>query len=250
MRGDRFKKRLPKFVGLIPDLDDTFYAEDKEFYRIDKKLKGFMYGLIASLMAGKEDVLGYLTRFEKDYNLEGVGSVEDRIKQVLLKIGAKKVTTEEVILDICKTFGLPARYTPQYEEYAFLLDLVLGEEGADLDKLNKAIREVSPAHLEDRVHIHFGRDLVLKSQHGLDSYLIWLCGENLCGDIPYIRAVGKAYETALSIKAGSYDSKNYYGMPGKDFRSADLYGYDPTEIRYMQDVGSIKTYDFGGKDDY
>ena len=249
MRGDRFKKRLPKFVGLIPDLDDTFYAEDKEFYRIDKKLKGFMYGLIASLMAGNEDVLDYLTRFEKDYNLEGAGSVEDRIKQVLLKIGAKKVTTEEVILDICKTFGLPARYTPKYEEYAFLLDLVLGEEGADLDKLNKAIREVAPAHLEDRVHIHFGRDLVLKSQHGLDSYLIRLCGENLCGDVPYIRAVGKAYETALSIKAGSYDSKNYYGMPGKDFKSADLYGYDPTEIRYIQDVGSIKTHDFGGKDD-
>lgn len=249
MRGERFKRRLPRFVGLIPDLDDTFYAEDKEFYRIDKKLKGFMYGLIASLMAGNEDVLDYLTRFEKDYGLEGVGSIEDRIKQVLLKIGAKKVTTEEVILDICKTFDLPARYTPKYEEYAFLLDLVIGKDGADLDKLNKAIREVVPAHLEDRVHIHFGRDLVLKSQHGLDSYLIWLCGENLCGDIPYIRTVGKAFETALSIKAGSYDSKNYYGLPSKDFRSADLYGYDPVEIRYIQDVGSIKTYDFGGKDD-
>lgn len=249
MRGDRFKRRLPRFVGLIPDLDDTFYAEDKEFYRIDKKLKGFMYGLIASLMAGNEDVLDYLTRFEEDYGLEGVGSIEDRIKQVLLKIGAKKVTTEEVILDICKTFDLPARYTPKYEEYAFLLDLVIGKDGADLDKLNKAIREVVPAHLEDRVNIHFGRDLVLKSQHGLDSYLIWLCGENLCGDIPYIRTVGKAYETDLSIKTGSYDSRNYYGMPSKDFKSADLYGYDPTEIRYIQDVGSVKTYDFGGKDD-
>lgn len=250
MRGERFKKRLPKFVGLIPDLDDTFYAEDKEFYRIDRKLKGFMYGLIASLMAGAEDdVKDYLARFEKDYGLESVGSIEDRIKQVLLKIGAKKVTTEEVILDICKVFNFPARYTPQYEEYAFLIDLVLGDEGADLDKLHKAIREVSPAHLEDRVHIHFGKNLVFKTQSAIDSYLIWLCGENLCGDIPYIRTVGKAYEADLSIKTGTYDSRNYYGLPSKDFRSADLYGYDPTEIRYVQDFGSIKTYDFGGKDD-
>ena len=249
MRGDRFKKRLPKFVGKIPDLDDTFYAEDKEFYRIDRRLKGFMYGLIASLMAGTEDVRDYLERFERDYGLEGVGSIEDRIKEVLLKIGAKKVTTEEVILDICKTFGLPARYTPKYEEYAFLLDLVLTEDGADLDKLNKAIREVVPAHLEDRVHIHFGKNLVFKTQHALDSYLIWLCGENLCGDIPYIRTVGSKVEAKIKAISGSYDAKNYYGMPGKDFKSADLYGYDPVEIRYVQDVGSMKTYDFGGKDD-
>lgn len=249
MRGDRFKKRLPRFVGEIPDLDDTFYAEDKEFYRVDERLRGFTYGLIASLMAGADDVLDYLTRFEKDYGLEGVGSKEDRIKQVLLKIGAKKVTTEEVVLDICKSFKLPARFSPKYEDYAFLLDLVLGDDGVDLEKFQKALREVVPAHLEDRVNIHFGKTLVLKSQHGIDSYLIWLCGENLCGDVPYVRSVGRKIESDIAIKTGSYDSRNYYGMPSRDLKSADLYGYDPVEIRYRQDFGSIKTYDFGGKDD-
>lgn len=247
MRGDRFKKRLPKFVGKIPDLDDTFYAEDKEFERIDKRLKGFGYGLIASLLKSEEDALDYLARFEKDYGLEGVGSIEDRIKEVILKIGAKKVTTEDVILDLCKTLGLPARFTPKYDKYGFLLDLILGDGGADLDKLNKAIREVAPAHLEDEVHIHFGKSLVLKSQHGLDAYLIWLCGENLCGDVPYVRSVGRKIEADVVAKTGAFDSRNYYGMPSKDLKSADLYGYDLTEIRYMQDVRSVKTYDFGGK---
>lgn len=249
MRGERFKRRLPKFVGKIPDLDDTFYAEDKEFYRIDTRLDQFMYGLIASLMGELANPREFLEKFENDYGLDGSGSIDDRIKEVLLKIGAKKTTTEEIVLDICKAFSLPAIYTEKYREYAFVLDLVISEEGVDLDKLHKAIREVVPAHLEDRVNIHFGRNLAFKTQHALDSYLIWLCGENLCGDIPYIRTVGKAHEVDISIKTGSYDAKNYYGMPSKDFKSADLYGYDETEIRYIQDVGSVKTYNFGGKDD-
>ena len=113
----------------------------------------------------------------------------------------------------------------------------------------ETLDRIRAAAVRVMVEMLYQRQVTAKSSAGLDSYLIWLCGENLCGDIPYIRAVGKAYETALSIKAGSHDSKNYYGMPGKDFRSADLYGYDPTEIRYIQDVGSIKIYDFGGKDD-
>ena len=113
----------------------------------------------------------------------------------------------------------------------------------------ETLDRIRAAAVRVMVETLYQRQVTVKSSAGLDSYLIWLCGENLCGDVPYIRAVGKAYETALSIKAGSYDSKNYYGMPSKDFRSADLYGYDPTEIRYIQDVGSIKTHDFGGKDD-
>ena len=31
--------------------------------------------------------------------------------------------------------------------------------------------------------------------------------------------------------------------------SADLYGYNPTEFRYIQDVGSVKTYDLGANRD-
>ena len=120
MRGDRFKKRLPKFIGKISDLDDTFYAEDKEFYRIEEALDDFLYGLVASLMDRTKNPSKFLKKFEKDYGLESVGEVNDRLKQVLLKIGAKKVTTEEVVLEICKAFGLPGVYHEKYKELSLI----------------------------------------------------------------------------------------------------------------------------------
>lgn len=244
MRGERFKRRLPKFVGKIPDLDDTFYAEDKEFYRIDTRLDQFMYGLIASLMGQLANPMEFLEKFENDYGLDGSGSIDDRIKEVLLKIGAKKTTTEEIVLDICKAFSLPAIYTEKYREYAFVLDLVISEEGVDLDKLHKAIREVVPAHLEDRVNIYFGRLLKLVSRHGMGSYKIWLCGEHPCGDIPYIRNVGVREDIDLKIKAGLNAAKQYYPRTGDNLKSAEAYDFSPAEIWYSQDVASTRVIKF------
>lgn len=245
MRGDRFKKRLPKYIGQIADMDDTFFAEDKEFYRIEGALDDFLYGLIASLMDRTKNPSKYLKKFEKDYGLESVGEIDDRLKQVLLKIGAKKVTTEEVILDICKAFGLPGVYHEKYKEYAFLLELYIKGGDVDLGKLHAAIREVTPAHLEDRVNINFVRDLKLKSQSGNDSYKIWLCGEHPCGDIPYPSVIGQLEEIVLKARTGEFDSRNYYGYAGSEFRSGEL--RDKVEgTLYIQNVDRKDTYDFGG----
>lgn len=179
MRGDRFKKRLPRFVGLIPDLDDTFYAEDKEFYRIDRRLKGFMYGLIASLMAGNDDVLDYLTRFEKDYGLEGVGSIDDRISQVLAKIGANRVTTEQALLDLCEKFGVEGKFHPSYEDYSFSLELEKIKEKPNFDKLVKAINEIIPAHLDFILNLLLADKLVFKESTKTYLNPFYMTGTNL-----------------------------------------------------------------------
>lgn len=248
MRGDRFKKRLPKFIGKISDLDDTFYAEDKEFYRIEEALDDFLYGLVASLMERTKNPSKFLKKFEKDYGLESVGEVDDRLKQVLLKIGAKKVTTEEVVLDICKAFGLPGVYHEKYKEYAYLLELYIKGGDVDLGKLHEALREVSPAHLEDRVNINFVRALKLKSQGGNDSYKVWLCGENLCGDIPYTYVIGQGAYIDLKAKSGLYNCENYYGYAPKG--GLIIMRDDKNrEFRYVQDMSSDRRINFGGKDD-
>lgn len=245
MRGDRFKKRLPKYIGQIADMDDTFFAEDKEFYRIEEALDDFLYGLIASLLDKTKNPSKFLKKFEKDYGLESVGEIDDRLKQVLLKIGAKKVTTKEVILEICKAFGLPGVYHEKYKEYAYLLELYIKGGDVDLGKLHEALREVSPAHLEDRVNINFVRALKLKSQAGNDSYKIWLCGEHPCGDIPYPSVIGQLEEIVLKARTGEFDSRNYYGYAGSEFRSGEL--RDRVEgTLYIQNVDRKDTYDFGG----
>ena len=245
MRGDRFKKRLPKYIGQIADMDDTFFAEDKAFYRIEGALDDFLYGLIASLLDKTKNPSKFLKKFETDYGLESIGEIDDRLKQVLLKIGAKKVTTEEVILDICKAFGLPGVYHEKYKEYAFLLELYIKGGDVDLGKLHAAIREITPAHLEDRVNINFVRDLKLKSQSGNDSYKVWLCGEHPCGDIPHPSVIGQLEEIVVKARTGEFDSRNYYGYAGSEFRSGEL--RDRVEgTLYIQNVDRKDTYDFGG----
>lgn len=248
MRGDRFKKRLPKYIGQIADMDDTFFAEDKEFYRIEETLDDFLYGLIASLLDKTKNPSKFLKKFEKDYGLESVGEIDDRLKQVLLKIGAKKVTTKEVILEICKAFGLPGVYHEKYKEYAYLLELYIKGGDVDLGKLHEALREVSPAHLEDRVNINFVRALKLKFQAGNDSYKIWLCGEHPCGDIPYTYAIGQGSYIDLKAKSGLYNSENYYGYAPKG--GLIIMRDDKNrEFRYVQDMSSDRRINFGGKDD-
>lgn len=245
MRGDRFKKRLPKYIGNISDLDDTFFAEDKEFYRLENSLNDFLYGLIASLMHRANNPNKYLEKFERDYGLNPIGSVEDRIRQVLLKIGAKKVTTEDVVMDICKSFDLPGVYIQKYKDYAFLLELYVKGGNVDLDKLHEALREVVPAHLEDRVNINFVRALNLKTRFGNDSYKVWLCGEHPCGDIPYPTIVGQLEEVTIKAKSGQYDSRNYYGYSGSEYRSGELRDKIEGTI-YVQNFDKPNAYDFGG----
>lgn len=162
MRGERFKRRLPKFVGQIPDLDDTFIAEDKEFDRIDKRLEGFLYGLIPSLASGADRSSDYLARFERDYGLEGTGSIDDRISAIIAKIGANRVTTERVILDLCHTFGVEGSYYPDYGKYSFLLELRTRKDFS-LRALEKAIREIIPAHLEMQTQIAVMTDVFYAS---------------------------------------------------------------------------------------
>lgn len=205
MRGDRFKKRLPKFVGTIPDLDDTFYAEDKEFYRIDRKLKGFMYGLIASLMAGNEDVLDYLVRFEKDYGLEGVGSIDDRISAVLAKIGASRVTTEKALLDLCHSFGVEGEFYPDYGFYRFLLELRTRKD-FNLKTLEKMVREIIPAHLELKTQVAVLTDVRFSAAA--------ISGEHIVISQPALDDLVSEYP--LYVRASNAGSYEYIEISGQE----------------------------------
>lgn len=85
----------------------------------------------------------------------------------------------------------------------------------------------------------------LQAIYGIDSYKVWLCGENLCGDIPYPSVIGQLEEIVLKARAGEFDSRNYYGYAGSEHRSGEL--RDKVEgLVYVQNVGRKETYDFGG----
>nr|DAK63880.1 MAG TPA: tail protein [Caudoviricetes sp.] len=218
MRGDRFKRRLPKYIGNISDMDDTFYAEDKEFDLVDRLIDDFDNSQSLQSILDTSDPEYYLRRLEDDYGLDHKGELRDRVARILLKMKAKRTTTEEVVLEICQSLGFPAKYEEYYREYSFLLELYVNGE-LDMEKLLDTLMEVTPAHLLINMNLNFARDLALQTRSGNDSYLMYLCGEHPCGDIPYPWAVGKVFSTEASIKTSKFDSNNYYPLAGDGYRA-------------------------------
>ena len=245
MRGDRFKRRLPAFIGQISDLDDTFYAEDKEFELIDRLIDDFENSQSISGIAKASDPDYFLRKLEVDYGLDHKGTTKERIDKILLKMRAKRTTTEEVILEICESFGVPGVYTEKYREYAFLLNLYVNGD-IDLGELQASIREVAPAHLEDRVNMTFARLVKAQTQAGIANVKVWLCGEHNCGEIPYNYTVGQAEIIGVKVRTSRFDSENNYGYAGEGYRAGELRNDYDDRLYLVQDMSSDINIDFGG----
>lgn len=139
----------------------------------------------------------------------------------------------------------------------FLDDDLLYKEPASLKLLIDDKGKKLPFDTLDRIRAAAVRILVeilSKSQvkiytgYGGNGYKLWLCGENLCGDIPYVRNIGMRERVEIKALTGLNTSKQYYGRPGKDLRSADINDFKPAEIWYMQDVSSSMIIKFRGED--
>nr|DAX74881.1 MAG TPA: tail protein [Caudoviricetes sp.] len=245
MRGDRFKRRLPKFIGQISDIDDTFYAEDKEFELIDKLIDDFENSQSVSGIAKTSDPDYFLRKLEIDYGLDHKGSTKERIAKILLKMRAKRTTTKEVVLEICQSLGFPAKYEQKYREYAFLLELYVNGD-LNMKALTEALMQVTPAHLWIYLNINFARELKLQTQYGDDSCLIYLCGEHPCGDIPYPWAEVEPYYVGFDLNTSAYDAKNYYGYAGTEHLSGELRDWEEAYYNYVQNFSLDTIYDFGG----
>lgn len=93
----------------------------------------------------------------------------------------------------------------------------------------------------------YATELKLESRSGDSSYLIYLCGEHPCGDVPYPWAVGEPIHIGVGLKTGEHDSNNYYGYAGKEYRAGELRrDTENVEVRYVQNFNREDVYDFGG----
>lgn len=214
MRGDRFKKHLPSFIGKIDDVSDLFYAEDTEFERLDELLNDFTHGLYASEIGKTSNPDYFLRLLEKDYKLESSGSIEDRIKAILLKMRGKRVTTEQVLIEICDAYGVQAKYEERYREYGFLLSLYYAYH-YDMEKMIGAILEVIPAHLEPMFRLIIKNDIVLKEKTTALTNRFYMTGIHKTGTVPKHQYVGVKSRDNINIPNRSSDHSNRYTQTGE-----------------------------------
>ena len=92
----------------------------------------------------------------------------------------------------------------------------------------------------------YATELKLETRSGDSSFLMYLCGENLCGDVPYRYAQIQPYYAGMRVKTETYDARNYYGRTGDKYRSGQLRDYEEDKYIYVQDFGSENKIDFGG----
>lgn len=133
-----------------------------------------------------------------------------------------------------------------YNEYGIELDVYVSNKDLDLIELNSVVRQITPANLTQLIKISFMCDLALETRTGDYLYPLYLCGEEICGDIPNPYYQGEKIEVNIGIETGIFDSKNYYPMPGEleNHKVGEINNDGITEVIYMQDFKSDNIYSF------
>lgn len=147
--GDRFKKYLPKFIGLIPDFDDLFRAEDKEFYLLDEAIDQMVKnGYIADGVDSK--TLDRLSDIYKVY-----GDKKSRIERIWIKKNSNVPTTELRLREVAdrlvgKSPGADGEayfLEVRNPEYLVYFKLILNYTDVSPEVFFNEIRLILPAHL-------------------------------------------------------------------------------------------------------
>ncbi|NLY09357.1 MAG: hypothetical protein GXZ11_05600 [Tissierellia bacterium] len=213
MRGERFKKNLPKFIGQIPDFDDLFYAEDQEFIRVDKRVQEVLWGSFINSITRLENPNPVLDRLDEIFGLKKTkSSVNDRIQRLSARLRSRAVTTRELIVSICKGFGYYVRFVKEYENYMFRLEVI--NDSLTTNVLD-SIDIVVPAHLGINIWVCWHTVLTLNTAFAAHRSRRYKCGEITCGIKPYVMNCGERIEATLDINAGEYTAKDWVKKVGQ-----------------------------------
>lgn len=159
-----------------------------------------------------------------------------------------KQTTEQVVQDLLNGYtsqkSLAALEKGQDQDtYKIFLGALDDKENFRLDLIVGMLKKVLPAHLAFSLEVGMIKDLRLTTYYGDFTFSSYLCGEELCGDIPWeIKADNKVY--TIKAETGVYHGHNDYPMPGDYHYAGEVYDDKVDETIFMQDFDSKDTYSF------
>lgn len=150
------QRQLPYVVNNIQDLRDLFNSEQKEFDLLDETIdyiikSAFLNDLIQLKESGY-DIEKTLEKWEFIYGIKSNKNQteEDRVALILAKLKMQQTTTEQVILDICKSFKKEVYFEEDYKNYSFILGLALSGKPINSSML-RTIDKSKPAHLNYKI---------------------------------------------------------------------------------------------------
>lgn len=214
MRGDRFKTRLPNFIGKISDMNDLFIAEDREFEKIDYLLMDFINALFVEGIKNIENPEYFLRRLEKEYGIDSLGNVDERVAKILLKMRGARTTTVDVILEICNLFGYRVDFIERYSEYGFTLDFhgTIKFNGRVLE----SIEVVKPAHLDFDIRFIFHESFIYKDKTDTYTNKLYPVGHfHQCGTIYNYQYTGKKVTSNIKLPNVSTNKANRHIVTGE-----------------------------------
>ncbi len=184
MRGDRFRYRLPKFVGEIPEMADLLIAEDKEFDRIESEAE-LLYddAFIATMRSEKairraEEMVGIIA--------DPSESLLARRQAVMARLKRLGPTTERAICLALLSLGVKIpKVERRDEDYAFFV--YVGMDSVDLfrEKGAAVVDSMKPAHLTRGVGVHDASDILITTAFMHHHFRPKHAGEIVCGEYPY-----------------------------------------------------------------
>lgn len=186
-----------------------------------------------------------LRRYEAILNLDSDGTMEERRRRVFIAWNRQIVYTHrslEAMLSVILGDG-NFKINLSYNEYEVEF-IVRVTAPLDLVTLSKELRLITPANLGLHVRLVYERYIVIETREDHMTYPIFLCGERKCGTIPEDKFIGTRHTTALGIKIGLGQHRDYYGYTNGGHRAGELRADKEEEIIYMQDLKSDTAFTF------
>ena len=191
-----------------------------------------------------------LARYEKILGIDpGKKSLDERRREVFFLWNKQIRYTDRSMRAMLDVLLGKSNYRMflYYNEYGIEIEVFVGKSYKADGSLYKIVRQIIPANLDISIKYGFVSGLVLKTQYGDYTYPPYLCGEELCGDIPWeIKADNKVFN--LRVRTENYNSKNYYALPSDVLPTGLEFEDLIDETIFIQDFSSKDIYEFKDKE--
>lgn len=188
---------LPQVVGDAREIRDMNRVEDLELNGLWYETEKLFYN--RWILTADEDGLA---RYESLLGLKPKGDLLERRRVVWYEWNKNVIYTDRSVRRILDQLLGPDGYffDIHYEEYTITLSVIVKRDLGDVNYVYDEIRRIIPANIWMKVAVVCMSDLILETTYDSFYYRYWMCGQHLCGTLPWYVNRGVLVDTVLAIQ--------------------------------------------------